>query len=115
MLEKKDELITAIIKQPGKDPEVVTNFENTLRGYQKAVDGYIESISLPGMEDNIDIVMNDEGKMRSMEANIVVPEYRDVLVGTLVIVGVTPDLTWRSLTDDEIAYATDYLKNYSLC
>lgn len=115
MSEKKNELITAIIKQPGKDPEVVTNFDSSLEGCQKVVDGYIETIPLPGMEDNVDIIVNDEGKMRSMEANIVVPEYRDVLVGTIILVGVTPDLDWRSLTQDEIDYATDYLKNYSIC
>lgn len=102
------------MKQPGKDPEIVTNFDNSLKGYRKAVDGYIEAIPLPGMEDQIDIVLNDEGKLRGLEPNIVIPEYSDIVVGTIVVVGITSDFSWRSLTQDEIDYATDYLKNYSI-
>lgn len=115
MSETKNELITVIMKQPGENPEVVTNFDNSLKGYQKAVDGYIETIRLPGMEDQIDIVLNDEGKLRGLKPNIVIPEYSDIAVGTIIVVGVTPDLDWRSLTQDEIDYATDYLTNYSIC
>lgn len=114
MSETKNELITVIIKQPGENPEVVANFDNSLKGYQKAVDGYIETIRFPGMEDQMDIILNDEGKLRGLEPNIVIPEYKDVVVGTIIVVGVTPDLDWRSLTQDEIDYATDYLRKYSI-
>lgn len=100
--------IKAIVKEPNKAPEV-REIENSLHGYQKLVEGYIESVPMPTMEDDIDIVMNDEGKILHLDANIYVPEYKDIFVGTLVVVGVTRDLTWRGLTDEEIEKATQYL------
>ena len=100
--------IKAIVKEPNKAPEV-REIENSLRGYQKLVEGYIESVPMPTMEDDIDIVMNDEGKILRLDANIYIPEYDDTLVGTLVVVGVTKDLTWRGLTDKEIGKVIQYL------
>lgn len=100
--------IKAIVKQPNKAPEV-REIENSLREYQTLVKGYIESVPMPTMQDDVDIVMNDEGKMLHLDANIYAPEYDDTFVGTLVVVGVTKDLTWRGLTDKEIEKATQYL------
>lgn len=101
-------MIKAVVKEPGKAPEV-REIENSLYGYQKLVEGYIESVPMPGKEDEMDLVMNDEGKMVGLDANIYVPEYRDMFVGTLVVVGVTTDLKWRGLTAEEIEYAKQYL------
>ena len=103
--------IRAVIKYPGRDPEVIEQ-ANTLRGYQKVVNGYIESVPFPGKEDDMDIIMNDEGKMVGLEPNIFIPEYRDVFVGVLLAVGVTEDLTWRGLTDEEIRYAVGYFREH---
>ena len=94
--------IKVVVKLPKEAAKVVENFENTLLSYRNAVDGYIESIPFPGREANIDIVMNDEGKTLHMDENIYVPDYNYVFVGPLVVVGVTENLTWRSLTDEEI-------------
>lgn len=107
----KNDMIKAIYKYPGEAPQVVEHL-NTLRGYQKVVEGYIESVPFPGREDNMDIVMNDEGKILKQESNIFCPEYKDIFVGPLVIVGVTEDLTWRGLTDDEIDFAIKYLNEH---
>ena len=60
----------------------------------------------------MDIVMNDEGKILKQDPNIYSPVYDDYFVGPLVAVGVTPDLTWRSLTDEEIEYAMKYFAKY---
>lgn len=102
-------IITAVVKEPGKQARV-QDISNTLRGYQKLVGGYIESIPMPGMEDEIDIIMNDDGKALHLPDNIEISEYRTTFVGTLVAVGVAPDLTWRSLTDDEVSYAIHFFR-----
>lgn len=112
MSENYENLIKAVTKLPGQDPTVELKFQNTLRGYQAFVEGYIESVPFPGMDDSMDIVMNDEGKILKQEANIYSPEYRDHFVGPIVAVGVTPDLTWRSLTDEEIEYAMKYFAEH---
>jgi len=108
-----NDIITAVVKEPGKLAEV-KDIKNTLRGYQKLVDGYIESVPMPGLEDDIDIVMNDEGVTLNLPANIEVPDYRTTLVGTLVAVGLTPDLTWRSLTYEEIDYAVKFFNEHDV-
>ena len=109
--ENNNDLIKAVAKYPGKDPKVVMHL-NTLRGYQKFVEGYIESVPFPGREDSMDIVLNDEGKILKQEANIFVPEYKDIFVGPIIAVGVTEDLTWRSLTKEEAEYAKTYFKEH---
>ena len=106
------ELITVVIKMPGEEPEVATIY-NRLKSYQKFVDGFIESVPAPFDYDNINIVMNDEGKIRKMGANIFVPEYKDIFAGPILAVGVTDDLTWRSLTDKEIDEVLKYFKEHS--
>ena len=104
-------IITAVVKYPGKEPEVIEH-PNTLRGYQKVVNGYIEAVPFPGREDDMDIVMNDEGKIKHLEPNIFIPEYRDVFVGPMIAVGVTQDLMWRSLTEEETKYALKYFREH---
>jgi len=106
--------VRVVVKEPNKQAEERL-IDNTLRGYQKAVDGWIESVCLPQHEDNIDIVMNDEGKLLNMETNVYVDEYKDFFVGTLVAVGVNKnDLTWRSLTDEEIKCAIKWFDEHDI-
>ena len=105
--------IKAVVKEPGKAP-VVMEVDNSLRGYQKLVNGYIESIPFPGYEDDIDIVINDEGKVLGLEPNIFVREYKDIFCGTLVVVGVTPELTWRGLTDEEVTIVLNGLDDMAI-
>ena len=109
-VENKD-LIKAVIKYPGKEPKVVMHL-NTLRSYQKFVEGYIEAVPFPGRDDSMDIVMNDEGKILHMEANIFVPEYKDIFVGPIIAVGLNKDRVWRSLTDEEVEYAIKYFNEH---
>lgn len=109
---ERKEKVTVIVKEPGKAAKIVKDFPNTLREYQKTVEGYIESVPFPGHDDDIDIVMNDEGKVMHLDANIFVPEYKDIFVGTLVVVGCAPDLTWESLDAERIEYVLNYLKEH---
>lgn len=109
--ENNNLLIKAVVKYPGKDPQEVMQL-NTLTGYQKVVEGYIECIPFPGRDDSMDIVLNDEGKILKQEVNIFVPEYKDILVGPLIAVGLKKDLSWRSLTEEEVEYAKTYFKEH---
>ncbi len=107
-----EDSIKVVTKLPGQDESIELKFSNTLRGYQTFVEGYIESVPFPGKEDDMDIVMNDEGKILKQDPNIYSPEYKDYFVGPIVAVGVTPELTWRSLTDEEIEYAMKYFAEH---
>lgn len=72
----------AIIKKPFEKPKVI-EIENELSALQEAVGGPIEV--LPIAED-ICVLCNGEGKLLGLPRNIVLCE--DVIVGTILIVGV---------------------------
>lgn len=71
-----------IIKKPFEKPKVI-EIENKLSTLQEAVGGPIEV--LPIAED-ICVLCNEKGKLLGLPHNIVL--CRDILVGTILIVGV---------------------------
>lgn len=104
--------ITAIVKQPFSSP-YVTEIENSLESYQKLVNGWIECIEMPGTE-NVDIILNEEGKLLGLSPNVIMPEYRDCLMGTVVVVGFNPSRgSHLGLSKEQISYAMNYLNKNS--
>lgn len=74
--------MTAIIKRPGR-PAFRREISNTLEALQELVDGYIETVNLPG---GIVMIVNEEGKILGLPLN-----FRlncDLIRGTAVFVGV---------------------------
>ena len=74
--------VKVIVKHPGKDPEELV-IPNELEAFQRLVGGYIET--LPIAADMLAIV-NEEGKLRGMEPNMIVNG--ELLVGPVVFAGV---------------------------
>ena len=60
--------IRILIVEPNKEPRQV-RVEHTLKDFQNIVDGLIEIVEL---EHNVDLVCNEEGKLRSLELNRVI-------------------------------------------
>lgn len=107
------EKVKVLIKEPGK-PAKVEEIGTDLKDYQTIVCGYIESLPFPG-SDTMDFIINDMGKMDGSERNIAVPEYGDVLFGTIIVIGVDPtSCLWRSLTDEELKTAQKYLQEHNI-
>lgn len=77
---KKQENITAVIKEPNQPPrvEVIKNDLETLQGL---VGGYIELVRI---HPEIDMIINEEGKLIGLESNF--ETAHDVIVGTAVFV-----------------------------
>lgn len=101
-------MIKVLVKEPGKNP-MLKEIGTSLEDYQKEVRGYIESIPFPGMDD-VDIIINDMGKLNGMEMNIAVPEYGDIIMGPMVIIGVDEkECTWTSIPEDRIDEVCNYL------
>ena len=97
-----NEMIRVVIKRPGEDP-VPAVMENTLTAFQRAVDGYIETVSLT---EDVIIVCNEEGRLMDLEPNI--PGF----VGTLVFVGYDGEDGFRALSDFEIDTLMDMFGGY---
>lgn len=74
--------IKVIVVEPNKEP-YIKEVEHTLKNLQQLVGGLIEYINL---EDDIDIICNEEGKLRNLEFNRIVEN--NIIAGTFIIVGV---------------------------
>ena len=78
--------IKAIVKRPDEPVGHMTNISNTLKNFQRIVEGPIEVVKVA---DDVVIIANEEGKLRGLEANFVMGQ--DVIVGEVAVVGVDGD------------------------
>lgn len=84
----------AIIKQPGESAKRI-DIDNTLQAFQKAVGGYVETVTL--FED-VTLICNEEGRLIGLPYNM---EFLGIhFVGSVLAVGRIED-EFRSLTDEE--------------
>ena len=83
-----------LIKEPGK-PWKTAEVENTLYALQKAVGGYIETISVVARDsdEKAVMVMDEEGRLKGKEFNIVVCGVD--IVGTVLICAARTGVTDR--------------------
>lgn len=97
-------------KKYGKELEVM-EIESGLSSMQEYVGGYISIpyISAKLRAKNIDIVVNDEGKLQSLEPTLVIfnretKECRDYIAGEYFFIGTNYDGETVSLTDEQIDF-----------
>ena len=89
--EMSETKIKVIVKRPDERAGHVTYMSNTLRAFQKAVGGNIETVSIC---KGVTMVVNEEGKILDLDANFAFGSFgfwRDLIQGTAVIVGVNGD------------------------
>ena len=104
----KEKEIKVLMVEPGKAP-VVTTLKNDLRSLQKAVSIGADSVGLIeiiGIDDDVCILCNEEGKLIGLEPNR--RFYNDVLVGVFYIVGEDGEGNLTSLPQKSIDYYTEY-------
>ncbi len=92
-----------IIKQPGKEPEVA-EIENTLPALQRAVGGYIETVTLA---TDCCIICNEEGRLEGLPYNLTF--YGVSFVGPILVVGIDGD-EFSSLDKQQIDFLLQCLK-----
>lgn len=109
MDEKKT--LRVLIKEPDKAP-YVKEIENTLETKQEIVGGLIECVEMPDMR-NVDLFVNEEGKLDNLKGNFWLPEYEDCVVGTCFMVGYNPEECDNvSITDEQVEQCKKYIENY---
>lgn len=105
------EKVKVIVKEVGK-PAVIKEIGTTLQDYKNEVLGNIESIPFPGRDD-IDIIVNDMGKLNGMEPNLLIPEYGDIIMGRFFVIGVDEkDLCWKSITEEQAEEVLNYIEKH---
>ena len=104
--------IKVIVKQPYMQPEIL-ELEDTLENWQKQVGGYIQFLPSP-FNDNVQIICNEEGKIKRLQGNFMVPEFNDYIVGTAVFCSFNKQGDLQSLTEEQIKQSINYVNNYGL-
>lgn len=81
------EKIRVVVKKARKPAEIKW-IENELETYNEIVGGWIETF---GLTDEILIVLNEEGKIKGLEPNLVIPCHggmKEYIVGDVVFVSI---------------------------
>lgn len=104
--------IKVIVKRPYKELEIV-EIENNLTSLKEIVDGYIECVPFPRI-DGVDLIVNEEGKLKRLDGNFYLPHYNDCIVGNAIIASYNKDGEFTSLNDNQIKKVTEYINNYNL-
>ena len=105
--------IKLLVKEPNKEP-YVKEVEHTLENLQKIVGGYIECVEMP-YGKNIDLFVNEEGKLEGLKGNFWLPEYEDCVVGTCYMVGYDQETGESvSITDKQIADCKKYIDFFKI-
>ena len=91
----RENCIKAIYGAPGKTP-ILIEVENTLEALQKAVGGYIESVTV---EDDVCILCDEEGRLKGLPMTMI---YKGIdFVGPVLFVGVKGE-DFCSIPDDYV-------------
>lgn len=78
--------IKAIVKRPDEAVGHMTNISNTLKNFQRIVDGPIEVVRVA---DDVLLIMNEEGKFNDSHRNFKIPG--EIIFGEVAVVGVDGD------------------------
>jgi len=92
-----------IIKKPQEKAEV-TEIKNEYEELTKIVGGFIECVDIG---KGVDMVCNEEGKLKGMAANLNFPY--DVIVGTVFFCS-SKEGDFISLNDKQIKFVKDMIK-----
>ena len=101
----KNNMIKVLIKNPGR-PARMVEIDNTLETLQGLVGGYIEVVLPERNNEGILMIVNEEGKLRRMEANFALGD--DLIVGTAIFIGEDGE-EFRGLTEHEAGLARGYI------
>lgn len=106
----KETNITVLMVEPGKEP-IVTTIGNDLDSLQRAVSigaGYQGLIEIIGIDDNVCILCNEEGKLIGLEPNR--RFYNDILCGVFYVIGVDDEGDIVSLPQNMRVKYADYFR-----
>ena len=102
----KKEKLRCILVKVLEQPKVI-EIEHNLSTLQNYVGGLIDIVEI---EEDVVIIINDEGKLLGLSPNLVLYEFRDIIVGDFLVVGQKNGET-ISLSEEKIE---KYMKRFDL-
>ena len=104
----KQEKIFAVIKKASGGVEIRL-IEKEPKTYSGLVEGKRELIPFPSMA-GVCIVFDGEADKSQKKPNCFLPEYNDLLFGTVAVVGINIETGFTSLTEEQAGKVEEYLK-----
>lgn len=104
----KGRKVKAIVKRINQPAEVIS-ITDELKSYQEIVGGYIECINFPN-DKRLTITLNDEGKLNELAPSLLMPEYKDVIAGNLIVTANGKSGRAADLTEQQIEKVMAYVK-----
>jgi hypothetical protein len=104
----KQDRIFAVVKRAGKDSEIRL-IEKEPKILSAIVEGKRELIPFPDMRGLV-IAFDGEAKEKGKKPNCFLPEYTDLLLGTVVVIGIDTETGFVSLTEEQAGKVEEYLK-----
>lgn len=94
--------------------------DNSLKALQNEVGGYIEipSFSRKLSENNIDMIINEEGKINRLQPQLAIYQDNkivDVICGNIIFASANEDGKTIGLTDEQIEIVKEVLKYDVIC
>ena len=94
--------------------------DNSLKALQNEVGGYIEipSFSRKLSENNIDMIINEEGKVNRLQPQLAIYQDNkivDVICGNIIFASANEDGDTIGLTDEQIEVVKEVLKYDVIC
>lgn len=94
--------------------------DNSLKALQNEVGGYIEipSFSRKLSENNIDMIINEEGKVNRLQPQLAIYQDNkiiDVICGNIIFASANEDGKTIGLTDEQIEVVKEVLKYDVIC
>ncbi|MTI95207.1 MAG: DUF3846 domain-containing protein [Firmicutes bacterium] len=97
-----------VVYLPVNDSPQVREIPNTLETLQKAVDGYIEAVTLKLGHHNYTILVNEEGRLKGLSPNLY--HKTGVLVGNALFTKSNSYGDFVSLDDDDVHLVKEWIK-----
>ena len=107
---RENKIIKVIVKEPGKQAEV-REIEDKYENLSSIVDGLIEFTDIPF--DGVEIICNEEYRVNQLPFNVILPEVKNYIGGTFLVVG-SQDYDTVSVPEDKINEVVEYLNKNSL-
>lgn len=103
-------MINVIVKEPGKAPYLCEmpgpkKIGEQASWIQEKVGGLFET---PYFKEGIFIACNEDGKSMNLEPNFFVSELMDIVVGTVIFLGVDKEGNTIGLTSEQVTYIISY-------
>lgn len=108
MAAAKEKQILVVIKEPGKAPYVEPRFENTLEAFQKAVGGYIETVTI---EPGLVLICNEEGRYMGFPQNVSICGID--FVGTVIATAFNQRGDFKSIRSSNIPFVLGFMRGDS--